>query len=269
MLGACGSPSWGRFVSTVSAPTSVDVTGSCSPPWHCAPVFRSPTTASSPRSGGTARPHPRPRCSTGVRPGCGGPGREDDRDGRPRLSTGPGRDGRRSGHFEALAVRGRRLMGPGEPERAAYLFEEALACYEGDRSSDSPTWRGRGLEAGPPATELRLGTEEARVEALVRAGHHDDVLADAQALVAAHPLREHRHELLATRAVPRRAGRPMPWRPCGRYAPASWTSSRWARVPRRSELERGHPAPGPRSHGRLAAEPSRRPARGPVSGATT
>ena len=95
-------------------------------------------------------------------------------------------------------------MAHGEPERAAYLLDEALACFAGEPFIDLATWESGALEAAR-LTELRLGAEEARVEALLRAGHHDDVVADALALVAARPLREHRHALLALAQY--RAGR--------------------------------------------------------------
>ena len=106
--------------------------------------------------------------------------------------------------FERLVTRGRQLLGLGEPERAAYVFGEALSCFIGDPLPDLDGW-GTGVIEAERLTELRLGTEEGRVEALLRAGHHDEVLADAQALVRARPLREHRHALLALAQY--RAGR--------------------------------------------------------------
>ncbi len=106
--------------------------------------------------------------------------------------------------FEGLVGRGRHLLVLGEPERAAYVFDEALACFAGEPLPDLADWETGVIEA-ERVTELRLSTEEGRVEALLRAGHSDEVLAESRALVRAQPLREHRHSLLALAQY--RAGR--------------------------------------------------------------
>ena len=98
--------------------------------------------------------------------------------------------------FERLVSRGRELLLLGEADRAAYLLTQALSLWRGDAFADVESW--------PPAVdeakrlgELRLEAEELRVDAQLRAGRHDEVLAEAQALVRAAPLRERRWSLLA------------------------------------------------------------------------
>jgi WD40 repeat protein/DNA-binding SARP family transcriptional activator len=98
--------------------------------------------------------------------------------------------------FERLVIRGRELLTLGEADRAAYLLTQALSLWRGEAFADVESW--------PPAAdearrlgELRLEAEELRVDAHLRAGRHDEVLAQAQALVRAAPLRERRWSLLA------------------------------------------------------------------------
>jgi WD40 repeat protein/DNA-binding SARP family transcriptional activator/energy-coupling factor transporter ATP-binding protein EcfA2 len=98
--------------------------------------------------------------------------------------------------FERLVIRGRELLTLGEADRAAYLLTQALSLWRGEAFAEVESW--------PPAAdearrlgELRLEAEELRVDAHLRAGRHDEVLAQAQALVRAAPLRERRWTLLA------------------------------------------------------------------------
>jgi WD40 repeat protein/DNA-binding SARP family transcriptional activator len=98
--------------------------------------------------------------------------------------------------FERLLMRGRELMTLGEPERAAYVIRESLALWHGPALVDLERWEPGRVEAGR-LEELRLEAEEAGFDASLRAGRHRDVLGDAQALVAAAPLREDRWALLA------------------------------------------------------------------------
>ncbi len=98
--------------------------------------------------------------------------------------------------FERLVARGRELLTLGETDRAAYLLTQALSLWRGDAFADVESW--------PPAAdeakrlgELRLEAEELRVDAHLRAGRHEEVLAEAQTLVRAAPLRERRWVLLA------------------------------------------------------------------------
>jgi DNA-binding SARP family transcriptional activator len=98
--------------------------------------------------------------------------------------------------FERLVERGHELLGVGEPDRAAHLFGEALALWRGRALTDVEDWGPGRIEAGR-LDELRLDTEEALLEARLRAGQHWEVLAEARARVGEAPLRERRWALLA------------------------------------------------------------------------
>jgi DNA-binding SARP family transcriptional activator/WD40 repeat protein len=98
--------------------------------------------------------------------------------------------------FERLLVRGRELMTLGEPERASYVIGESLALWHGRALVDLEDWEPGRVEAAR-LEELRLEAEEAGVDASLRAGRHREVLGEAQALVAASPLREDRWALLS------------------------------------------------------------------------
>jgi WD40 repeat protein/DNA-binding SARP family transcriptional activator len=106
--------------------------------------------------------------------------------------------------FEALVVRGRELAVLGEHERAAYTIGQALSLWRGRPFEDLEEWEPGALEA-TRLTDLRLDAQEWWLEAMVEAGHHRDVLAEARALADAAPLRERRWELLAVAQY--RAGR--------------------------------------------------------------
>jgi DNA-binding SARP family transcriptional activator/WD40 repeat protein len=106
--------------------------------------------------------------------------------------------------FEALATRGHELLRLGEPDRAAFALSQALALWRGRPYAELEEWELGSLEAAR-LTELRLDAQEWWLEASLAAGHHRDVLAQAQALAQAAPLRERRWELLALAQY--RAGR--------------------------------------------------------------
>ena len=99
-------------------------------------------------------------------------------------------------HFERLVGRARELLTLGEPERAAYVINEALALWRGRALTDLDDWEAGRIEADR-LHELRRDAQELRVAAALRTGHHRDVLAEAQALVEEAPLRERRWSLLA------------------------------------------------------------------------
>lgn len=98
--------------------------------------------------------------------------------------------------FERMVGRGRELLALGEPERAAYVLAEALDLWRGRAFQDVETWDLAVVEAGR-LDELRLEAEELRVDAALRAGRHFEVLAMAEAMVRAAPMRERRWTLLA------------------------------------------------------------------------
>ena len=98
--------------------------------------------------------------------------------------------------FERMARRGSELLALGEYDRAAYVSGEALALWRGPPLRELEDWDAGRIEAGR-LDELRLDVEEVRMEAALRAGHHREVLAEAQARAAEAPLRERRWALLA------------------------------------------------------------------------
>ena len=98
--------------------------------------------------------------------------------------------------FEDQVSRARELLTLGEADRAAYLLTDALALWHGDAFADLEGWE-PAVAAGTRLSELRLEAEELRVDALLRAGRYREVLSEAQVLVRAAPLREHRWVLLA------------------------------------------------------------------------
>jgi DNA-binding SARP family transcriptional activator/WD40 repeat protein len=104
--------------------------------------------------------------------------------------------------FERLVERGRRLVAGGEPDRAAAGLAEALSLWRGRPLADLDRWPAGQAEAAR-LEELRQAAEETLVEARLASGA--DTVADATALVAAGPVREHRWWLLAVSLY--RAGR--------------------------------------------------------------
>lgn len=101
-----------------------------------------------------------------------------------------------SHRFERLVVRARELVVLGQPDRASYQLTEALALWNGQAFADLEEWRPAVREAHR-LHELRLEAEEMRVDALLSAGRHAEVLADVRSLVREAPLREHRWVLQA------------------------------------------------------------------------
>ena len=98
--------------------------------------------------------------------------------------------------FEEQVNRARELLTLGEADRAAYLVTDALALWHGKAFADLESWD-PALAAASRLDELRLEAEELRVDALLRAGRYREVLSEAQVLIRAAPLREHRWMLLA------------------------------------------------------------------------
>jgi DNA-binding SARP family transcriptional activator len=99
--------------------------------------------------------------------------------------------------FEAAVTRAQELLRLGEPDRAAYLVDEAVRLWHGAPLADLDGWEAGAVEARR-LSELRLDAEELRVDAHLRAGRFREVLAEAQARVAEAPTRERRWALLAT-----------------------------------------------------------------------
>jgi DNA-binding SARP family transcriptional activator/WD40 repeat protein/energy-coupling factor transporter ATP-binding protein EcfA2 len=101
-----------------------------------------------------------------------------------------------AGRFERLVSRARELVALGHSDQAAYAADEALALWHGTALADLEDWepgRGEAIRLG----ELRLLVEELRMTALLAAGRHGEVLAEAALRVREQPLRERRWALLA------------------------------------------------------------------------
>jgi predicted ATPase/DNA-binding SARP family transcriptional activator len=90
--------------------------------------------------------------------------------------------------FEALARAGHERLGR-DPERARELLGEALALWRGPALADAAT----AAFAGPATArldDLRRNALEDRVEADLAAGAGEELVAELEELVAAHPLSE-------------------------------------------------------------------------------
>ena len=81
---------------------------------------------------------------------------------------------------------------------------QALSLWRGRAFEDVEGWDRAIIEAGR-LDELRLEAEELRVDACLRSGRHQEVLAAAESMVKASPLRERRWFLLVVGAVPGRS----------------------------------------------------------------
>ena len=98
--------------------------------------------------------------------------------------------------FERSVARGRELLTLDTPEHAAFTLREALALWRGRPLMELEEWEPGNLEA-ERLEELRRDAEELWLEAALQSGHHREVLAEAQVMVRAAPLRERRWQLLA------------------------------------------------------------------------
>ncbi len=93
------------------------------------------------------------------------------------------------GRFERLTREGRAALAAGNAEQASKTLTEALALWRGPALVD--------VDSAPFAyaealrlEELRLAALEERLDADLALGRHADVVAELEALVAQHPLRE-------------------------------------------------------------------------------
>jgi WD40 repeat protein/DNA-binding SARP family transcriptional activator len=111
-----------------------------------------------------------------------------------RLSLAP--DELDSQRFDRLVDRARDLLALGEPERAGFVLDEGLALWRGPALSELTDW-GSGRAEAERLENERLDAEELRLDAALRAGNHETVVAHAERLVWKNPLRERRWALLA------------------------------------------------------------------------
>ncbi len=91
--------------------------------------------------------------------------------------------------FESLVAQGRAQAAKGDHQSAATTFAEALALWRGEPLADLPEASFARVEAAR-LEEVRLSATEARIEVDLACGRHDELLAELEALIAAHPLRE-------------------------------------------------------------------------------
>ncbi|MEV0285420.1 BTAD domain-containing putative transcriptional regulator [Kribbella sp. NPDC050820] len=99
--------------------------------------------------------------------------------------------------FERAIARAGELLAANEAERSELVLADALTLWRGRPLDDLDGWDVAQIEVSR-LEELRRTAEEMYVDAALRAGRHDSILAKAQALVAEAPLRERRWGLLAT-----------------------------------------------------------------------
>ena len=98
--------------------------------------------------------------------------------------------------FNGHATTGRKAWGQGDPQRALSEFEAGLALWRGQAYAEvaHAAW------VAPEVSrleELRVSVVEGRCAALLALGAHEVAVAELEAHVQAHPLREHGCELLA------------------------------------------------------------------------
>ena len=98
--------------------------------------------------------------------------------------------------FQRAVARGHELLTLGSYEHAAFTLRDALALWRGPALVDLEDWEPASQQA-EQLEELRREAQELWLEAALKAGHHREVLAEAQAMVRAMPLRERRWQLLA------------------------------------------------------------------------
>ena len=91
--------------------------------------------------------------------------------------------------FERLAAEGARLLAVGDAHAAGSALREALALWRGPLLADLAHEPFVQSEARR-LDELRLASLEARVEADLALGRHQDVVAELERLVPEHPFRE-------------------------------------------------------------------------------
>jgi predicted ATPase/DNA-binding SARP family transcriptional activator len=91
--------------------------------------------------------------------------------------------------FERLVDEGTAALSDGEPERAATLLREALALWRGPALADLG-YESFAQTGVARLEELRLEALETRIEADLSLGRHGELVAELEAVVDEHPLRE-------------------------------------------------------------------------------
>jgi DNA-binding SARP family transcriptional activator/class 3 adenylate cyclase len=91
--------------------------------------------------------------------------------------------------FERLVARGRGELAAGRPERAAAALEEALSLWRGPPLGDL-AYEPFAQREIARLDDLRVAAREQLIEARLALGHHAEVVAELEALIAEHPYRE-------------------------------------------------------------------------------
>ena len=95
--------------------------------------------------------------------------------------------------FQRLDRSGRQALAAGDPATAADLLRQALDLWRGPALADVAACTGIAWPELIGVEELQLAAVEARIEADLALGHHHELVAELEALVRLHPLREHLH----------------------------------------------------------------------------
>jgi predicted ATPase/DNA-binding SARP family transcriptional activator len=93
--------------------------------------------------------------------------------------------------FEQLVASGREALGVVDPRRALPLLDDALQLWRGTPLVDLADGAFRNGQV-TRLTELKATAEELRVQARLALGHHEELIAEIEVLVADSPLRERR-----------------------------------------------------------------------------
>jgi len=99
--------------------------------------------------------------------------------------------------FERLVDEGRSLLARGVAADASVRLRDALSLWRGPALADF-AYESFAQAAIARLEEIRLVAVELRVDADLALGRHDEVVAELEALVAEHPLREHLRMYLMT-----------------------------------------------------------------------
>jgi DNA-binding SARP family transcriptional activator/class 3 adenylate cyclase len=95
--------------------------------------------------------------------------------------------------FQRLDRAGREALAAGDPAAAADLLRQALVLWRGPVLADVAASTGIAWPELIGIEELQLAAVEARIEADLALGRHRELIAELEALVRLHPLREHLH----------------------------------------------------------------------------
>jgi DNA-binding SARP family transcriptional activator/class 3 adenylate cyclase len=95
--------------------------------------------------------------------------------------------------FQRLDRSGRDALAAGDPAAAADLLRQALALWRGPALADVAASTGIAWPELIGVEEAQLAAVEARIEADLALGRHHELVAELEALVRRHALREHLH----------------------------------------------------------------------------